>query len=248
MKIFNNRYSNHLLRFANHFRKFVLELFGNYDYSFKPSLNHLDDRLMKHINYDGGFFIEAGANDGVNQSNTYFLEMSRQWKGLLIEPIPSLYQECKQNRPNSITVNCALSNQDKEGSEIEIFDAGLMSICKGSLGSRKEELEHAKNGLIAHGRNIDSLKKYKIQSFSLSALISDKKISKIDFLSLDVEGHEEQVLKGLMQSPIKPIFILVECRFYEDVWAVLKNHYHVIEKLTYHDYLFKLKNVCIQTS
>ena len=49
---------------------FVLELFRNYDYSFKPSLNHLDDKLMKHINYDGRFFIQAEANDEVNQSNT----------------------------------------------------------------------------------------------------------------------------------------------------------------------------------
>ena len=43
--------------------------------------------LLKYLNYENGFFIEAGANDGVVQSNTFYFEKELNWTGLLIEPI-----------------------------------------------------------------------------------------------------------------------------------------------------------------
>jgi hypothetical protein len=66
------------------------------------ALNQLDLKLRPHLNLHGGFFIEAGANDGVNQSNTLYFEKNLNWKGILIEPIPELAQQCKENRPDCI--------------------------------------------------------------------------------------------------------------------------------------------------
>lgn len=61
----------------------------------RPSINNLDRKLAKYLDFREGFFIEAGANDGYAQSNTYFLEKKRGWHGLLIEGIPELYKTCK---------------------------------------------------------------------------------------------------------------------------------------------------------
>ena len=58
----------------------------------KPSLNALDDKLAQYLDFNNGYFVEAGANDGFKQSNTFYLENARGWKGALIEPIPELYQ------------------------------------------------------------------------------------------------------------------------------------------------------------
>jgi len=59
-------------------------------------LNKIDKKLLKYINYSNGFFIELGANDGLAQSNTIFFEKFRNWHGILIEPIPLKFHECKK--------------------------------------------------------------------------------------------------------------------------------------------------------
>ena len=50
------------------------------------SINQLDKQLEQYVNYDNGFFVELGANDGVSQSNSLYFEMKRNWQGVLIEP------------------------------------------------------------------------------------------------------------------------------------------------------------------
>ena len=49
------------------------------------SLNELDIKLSKHLDFDKGVFVEAAANDGIRQSNTYYLEACRGWTGILVE-------------------------------------------------------------------------------------------------------------------------------------------------------------------
>ena len=52
------------------------------------ALQEIDKKMLKYINYRNGYYIECGANDGVNQSNTWYYEKCLDWKGILIEPIP----------------------------------------------------------------------------------------------------------------------------------------------------------------
>ena len=51
--------------------------------------------MLKYINYKKGFYIECGANDGVNQSNTWYFEKTK-WKGILIEPVNEVFKELKK--------------------------------------------------------------------------------------------------------------------------------------------------------
>ena len=69
---------------------------------YKTGLNQIDQQLLQYLDYSGGFFVELGANDGIRQSNTLFLEKKKHWKGLLIEPFPERAKECEKNRPNSL--------------------------------------------------------------------------------------------------------------------------------------------------
>src|SRR5262245_47416510 len=69
-------------------------------------LRGLDRRVAAYLLRDSGVFVEAGANDGVEQSNTYVLERYRKWRGLLVEPVPELADACRRNRPNAV-VECA---------------------------------------------------------------------------------------------------------------------------------------------
>ena len=75
-------------------RRTICEYFGIARYS-RPALNDIDRKLEKYLDFEEGFFVEAGANDGFNQSNTYYLEKIKKWSGILIEPIPDLYNKLK---------------------------------------------------------------------------------------------------------------------------------------------------------
>ncbi|MGI6100339.1 MAG: hypothetical protein ACOYD3_11385 [Kiritimatiellia bacterium] len=88
-------------------RRRIFEAFGSDRYS-RAGLDSLDLKLQKYLDFDNGFFIEAGANDGFTQSNTYWLERFRGWRGILVEPIPSLYEICRKERSRSTVYNYAL--------------------------------------------------------------------------------------------------------------------------------------------
>jgi hypothetical protein len=66
---------NQLIQIRSKFKKF-------------SGLNKIDKDLIKYIKYKNGFYIELGANDGISQSNTLFLEKYKNWSGILIEPNP----------------------------------------------------------------------------------------------------------------------------------------------------------------
>jgi len=56
------------------------------------ALNNLDKSLETFIDFNNGYFVELGANDGVNQSNTLYFEHFRGWRGVLIEPCPPNFE------------------------------------------------------------------------------------------------------------------------------------------------------------
>ena len=73
----------------------IIKFFVKSPYS---GLNKLDKKIEEYLNYDDGFFVELGANDGVTQSNTLYLEKHRKWKGVLVEPTPHNFLKCLENR------------------------------------------------------------------------------------------------------------------------------------------------------
>src|SRR5690348_11414021 len=88
---------------AKAFEKFGMETFSY------PAFFGIDRTLMRLFSYKrDGRFIEVGANDGFSQSNTYALERFYDWRGILIEPIPQLFERCKRFRPAALAFNCAL--------------------------------------------------------------------------------------------------------------------------------------------
>ena len=70
------------------------------------SINNLDKKIECYLNFDNGYFVELGANDGISQSNSYYFEKYRGWKGVLVEPIPHNYLKCLKNRSKNTQVFC----------------------------------------------------------------------------------------------------------------------------------------------
>ena len=197
----------------------------------QPALYEIDRKLERHLDRDGGVFIEAGANDGVRQSNTYYFEKIRGWTGLLVEPVPELAAECRKNRRASVVREAALVEREVAGATVELHVAGLMSTVAGALGDGAATAEH-----VAAGRAVQGLaetRTIRVPARTLSALIDEAGLAgEIDLLSLDVEGAEEAALRGLDLRRHTPRFICVEARDEAAIAAVLGERYRVAEVLT----------------
>jgi len=166
---------------------------------------HRVDLKLPFIKQRDGFFIEAGANDGVAQSNTLYLEQVRGWRGLLIEPVPALADMCRVNRSRCIIENAALVARDFEGDTIKMQACGLYSVVQGSLA---HETEHLQTGRATQ-KGVEPAE-VEVPARKLSDILDEHNISQIDFFSLDVEGFELQVLKGLDLERHRPDWLLIE--------------------------------------
>lgn len=200
------------------------------------ALNQLDLKLEPYLDFDGGFFIEAGANDGVSQSNTLYFEKYRKWRGLLIEPIPELAERCRRNRPKSTVENVALTPADFQGEQVSMRYCNLMSQVKGAMKSDAEELEHIGRGCRV--QDIES-RELLVTAMPLSRILDSLGVDRIDLLSLDVEGYELQALQGLDLARHAPRFMLIEARYRQEIEDYLYPRYEVAAELSHHDILFR---------
>jgi FkbM family methyltransferase len=204
-------------------RRCACEAIGIRRYS-RPALDGLDWQLEQYVDFDGGFFVEAGANDGVMQSNTYYLERFRGWTGLLIEGIPSLAKQCRKNRPRSTVVQAALVEAARPGDTVEMHYAGLMSAVAGAMDGVGDTDAHVRHGLEIQG--IKNTYIVRVPARTLTDVIQQHRPEgNIDLLSLDVEGMETQVLRGLDFSRYAPHFLCIEARRIEEIKAVLGDRY-----------------------
>jgi FkbM family methyltransferase len=218
-------------------RRLAAEGRGDFSLS-RPALYGMADRLDRYLDGDGGFFVEAGANDGFDQSNTYHLERERGWRGLLVEPVPELCRLAVVERPRSRVVNCALVAAGGDGGEVEIRYGGLRSVVAGTHGS-----DAADRAWVAPAFDLGLEEEYRVSvpARTLSSLLDEVGQAEVDLLSLDVEGYEPQVLAGLDLERHAPRYVLVEVvdgAARERVEAVLGERYAAVEQLSPFDVLY----------
>ena len=215
------------IKFKTYFKKF--RKFNAY--------HALDKKLLNYINYKNGFYIDCGANDGVNQSTTWHFEKYLNWHGVLIEPVPEVYNELKNNRnKNNYFYNYALVSKNYNQQEINFNYNNKDSLqAKIALYTRP----HKKNEKII-----------RVKCKTLEKILDNIKIPKlIDLFSLDVEGYEFEVLEGINFNSVKFKYILVETEFPEKINNLLTqkkykfverlSNYNSVEKPKYGDYLYK---------
>jgi FkbM family methyltransferase len=198
---------------------------------------YLNDTIFK--NKTNGTYIELGALDGVLYSNTKFFEDTLNWRGILIEPHPEKFIALKNNRPNNFLFNNLVSCHT-EPLEFRYFVDGHAAVSGVESTLPKP---HFKNYFENENCKRLPQKKVFIKPKTLTEIIKETNINHFDLLSLDVEGHEYEVLKSWDFSvPIDVILIelLGANPEKEDLCReiLLKNNYKFVTK-------FKLNEIYI---
>lgn len=203
------------------------------------ALNNLDKKMEKYLNYKEGFFVEIGANDGISQSNTFFLEKKYNWHGLLIEPSEKFKKLVKIRSNKNFFSNSACCSFKNSGKIIEFSYNNLMTVAL-NLENDLDISKHKENARDHNKINYE----FNIEGTPLNNLLIKYNAPKlIDFFSLDVEGVEYEVLQGIDHSTYKFKYILVECRDFNKINNyLLKNNYVFIDKLSEKDCLFAIKS------
>lgn len=152
--------------------------------------DNIVDRLLQ--SKEGGFFLDIGANDGITFSNSLFFEKTRKWKGICIEPVPRFYDQLQKIR-SCITINACIADLEKTIEFIEV--EGPANMLSGILS--KESDEHYKRIKDAIKKDGGSYKIYELETIKIDSILDQYKINTIDYLSLDVEGYELEILKTI---------------------------------------------------
>lgn len=185
-----------------------------------------EKRLVREFfaNKKRGIFVEVGANEpDPVLSQTYHLENELNWSGLLIEPLDYLYKRNCRERSKATSYNVACTSPDKTGVLTLYIPTEDSKEIHGHAGLELE-IDHAEKRKI-RSRQVDAV--------TLNTLLNRENIKHIDLLSIDVEGTELDVLKGLDIEIFKPKLILLEDKMvYLNKHRYLNRHGYCIVRRT----------------
>lgn len=195
----------------------------NQPYTISHAQNREDIILSGFFpNINDGFYVDVGANDPSLDSVTkYFYE--KGWSGINVEPINRFYKRLVDARPRDINLNIGIS--DKAGTmtfrEYGEFH-GLSTFSKKTYKDYDKLAEQNKQ----YGDFVERTVKIK----TLQQIFTENEVKKINFMKVDVEGYEYEVLKGNDWKLFRPQVICIEANHISKDWRPIltENKYSLI--------------------
>lgn len=163
-------------------------------YKEKSVSQHLQDIwvLFETDDKRNGFFVEFGATDGKTISNTLLLERDFDWTGILAEPNPVYHKELVANRPTAYIYHKCVFTESGSTVDFLCVDAPDISTIAG-FGQDDE-----------HAVSRQNSNKISVETITLYDLLEECRAPKlIDYLSIDTEGSEFDILKAFFETNTK---------------------------------------------
>jgi FkbM family methyltransferase len=152
---------------------------------------YLETNIFK--GYKNGFYVDVGSHDGVWFNNTLYFEKNNNWTGINIEPIKDVFDNLVINRPTNININCAVCNND--GQTDFYLNKGyteMLSGIKDTFDPRHFQRLQNENNWMGSSTEI-----IKVNTKKLETIFDENNILHVNYLSIDVEGGELEVLKSI---------------------------------------------------
>lgn len=178
------------------------------------SQSNQDSFLYNHVFKDkkNGVFVDIGANDGITFSNTYFFEKEMGWTGICVEPIPEIFDKLRANRNCHCILGC-ISNKTGPIDFLVIQDSTYRNDMLSGIFEKFDPRQLAIiQRQIAQGNGTSKI--IPVQSYSLTQLLLEHHIPNVDYLSIDTEGGELDILKSIDFSKVDIEIIDVENNFH----------------------------------
>jgi FkbM family methyltransferase len=170
--------------------------------------NTCQDRWVVEAVFRGrrnGYFVDIGATNGIGANNTYALESQLGWTGICIEPNSDRFAELRKNRRCVCEDLCVYSR----ATTVKFTEPGAFP---GYGGITEHLVPHKKAYWSVDAREVDK------QTATLQDLLTRHGAPKrIEYLSLDVEGSEYEILKGFPFDEYTFLAISVEGRSCDDL-------------------------------
>lgn len=175
------------------------DIFGGY--ALKSYSQEGEDMILKRIfeNQQNGFYVDVGAHHPKRFSNTYFF-YKRGWSGINVDATPGSMEVFNKKRPRDINIEAAIAREKKELTFFIFNEPALNTFDEELARSRDRE----KYSVVEERR---------ILTRTLSEILKERlpEGQKINFLSVDVEGKDLEVLQSGDWQLLRPEYILVEC-------------------------------------
>ena len=141
-----------------------------------------------------GFFVEVGANEPQQGSQTWLLEQ-RGWRGILVEPLPQYHARLETNRPGS-----------------RLFKVACGPAVHAPAGEFFESATPAHSSFKPHAVDAQTeyVRRLTVPILSLNEILAEAGSPKVDFVSIDVEGAQLDVLEGFDLGRHRPGLLLIE--------------------------------------
>lgn len=216
------------------FRAFFLFLFGNLScHAAYYSQCGQDQFVFENYfrNHKGGTFVDIGAHNGVTYSNTFFLETEQNWSGICVEPIPEVFNELKNMRKCCCVEGC-VTNRTGNGQLIKVNSPAVNTEMLSGLIDKYDprHFDRMLKEIEYFGGTYDIID---VQCYLLNDLLEQNGISHVNFLSIDTEGGEFDILSSIDYSRFKIDVITVEDNYQDERFVEFLNDkgYNFVRRL-----------------
>jgi FkbM family methyltransferase len=152
-----------------------------------------------------GVFIDVGAYDGDRVSNSIYFEDILEWSGVCIEPNPNAYTKLIKNR-NCVCINAGVTDIESELPFYKV--SGHAEMLSGFMSYiSKEHIDRINIEISRHGGETELVN---VKTVKLEDVIKDNNLTNIDYLSIDTEGNELNVLKSINFDNCRITYISAE--------------------------------------